>query len=166
VDLSALAGDGDVIRLRFDFGVDGCNGLLGWYVDDVRVCTDEAGAGGVPDGSAGSTPLRVARVGVDDVELTWADSCAVGDQDYAVYQGTLGDFAGHVPVDCSTGGATTHTFTPGDSVYFLVVPRNASREGSYGTDSAGAERPRSGSACVPQALAPACLVDPGVQGED
>jgi len=23
--------------LRFDFGVDGCNGVLGWYVDNVRI---------------------------------------------------------------------------------------------------------------------------------
>jgi Zn-dependent metalloprotease len=37
VDLSALAGDGDTIRVRFDLGVDGCNGLDGWYLDDVRV---------------------------------------------------------------------------------------------------------------------------------
>jgi Zn-dependent metalloprotease len=28
---------GDTIRLRYDFGMDGCNGLDGWYVDDVKV---------------------------------------------------------------------------------------------------------------------------------
>jgi Zn-dependent metalloprotease len=37
VDLSALAAPGDTARLRFAFGVDGCNGLDGWYVDDVTV---------------------------------------------------------------------------------------------------------------------------------
>jgi Zn-dependent metalloprotease len=28
---------GDTIRLRYDFGMDGCNGLDGWYVDDIKV---------------------------------------------------------------------------------------------------------------------------------
>jgi len=28
---------GDTIRLRFDFGMDGCAGIDGWYVDDVKV---------------------------------------------------------------------------------------------------------------------------------
>jgi hypothetical protein len=28
---------GDTIRLRFDFGIDGCAGVDGWYVDDVKV---------------------------------------------------------------------------------------------------------------------------------
>jgi hypothetical protein len=37
VDLSEYAGPGDSIRLRFDFGVDGCNGVIGWYVDNVSV---------------------------------------------------------------------------------------------------------------------------------
>jgi hypothetical protein len=27
----------DTIRLRYDFGMDGCNGLDGWYVDDIKV---------------------------------------------------------------------------------------------------------------------------------
>jgi Zn-dependent metalloprotease len=39
VDLSALADAGDTVTLRFDLGVDGCNGVEGWYVDDVSVCT-------------------------------------------------------------------------------------------------------------------------------
>ena len=39
VDLSAAARirSGDTIRLRFDFGMDGCTGIDGWYVDDVTV---------------------------------------------------------------------------------------------------------------------------------
>jgi len=28
---------GDTIRLRYDFGMDGCAGIDGWYVDDVKV---------------------------------------------------------------------------------------------------------------------------------
>ena len=42
VDLSALGvGARDEIRLRFDFGMDGCTGIDGWYVDDVVVSACE-----------------------------------------------------------------------------------------------------------------------------
>jgi len=46
VDLSGLAGPGDLVRLRFELGQDGCNGRVGWYVDDVQVsaCACEGGA--------------------------------------------------------------------------------------------------------------------------
>lgn len=37
VDLAGLATGGDSIRLRFEMGLDGCNGVTGWYVDDVRL---------------------------------------------------------------------------------------------------------------------------------
>lgn len=37
VDLGSIASAGDVVRLRFELGMDGCNGLDGWYVDDVHV---------------------------------------------------------------------------------------------------------------------------------
>jgi hypothetical protein len=41
VDLSAFAGPGDKIRLRFDVGRDACTGYVGWYIDDVNVYTCE-----------------------------------------------------------------------------------------------------------------------------
>ena len=34
---SAGVAPGNTIRLRYDFGMDGCGGLVGWYVDDVNV---------------------------------------------------------------------------------------------------------------------------------
>jgi len=39
IDLSGLVEGGDSIRLRFEFGVDGCTGVDGWYIDDIRVVT-------------------------------------------------------------------------------------------------------------------------------
>ncbi len=39
VDLGNLASPGDTIRVRFDFGVDGCNGVDGWYVDNFKIVT-------------------------------------------------------------------------------------------------------------------------------
>ncbi len=37
VDLTGIAGAGDNVILRFDFGLDGCSGVLGWYVDEVEL---------------------------------------------------------------------------------------------------------------------------------
>lgn len=38
IDLTRLnVKPGDTIRLRFDFGMDGCTGVDGWYVDNVKV---------------------------------------------------------------------------------------------------------------------------------
>ncbi len=41
VNLAPYALPGATVRLRFDFGQDGCGGLFGWYVDDVQLyaCT-------------------------------------------------------------------------------------------------------------------------------
>ena len=43
VSLFGLAQAGDTIKLRFDFGTDGCNGTTGWYVDSLQgySCADE-----------------------------------------------------------------------------------------------------------------------------
>jgi hypothetical protein len=38
VDLTRIGvNPGDTIRLRFDSGIDGCTGVDGWYVDNVRI---------------------------------------------------------------------------------------------------------------------------------
>ncbi|NND08964.1 MAG: hypothetical protein HKN87_21540 [Saprospiraceae bacterium] len=37
VDLSNLVMPEQVLRLRWEMGTDGCNGRIGWYVDDVRI---------------------------------------------------------------------------------------------------------------------------------
>ncbi|MEL7451450.1 MAG: M4 family metallopeptidase [Pseudomonadota bacterium] len=42
IDLAGVAGPGDSVQVRFDFGIDGCNGLKGWFVDDVRITRCEA----------------------------------------------------------------------------------------------------------------------------
>ncbi len=41
VDLSGLVSEGDSVRVRFEFGVDGCGGVVGWYVDNVQVRTTD-----------------------------------------------------------------------------------------------------------------------------
>ena len=37
INLANLTSPGDTVKVRFDFGQDGCNGSLGWLVDNVRV---------------------------------------------------------------------------------------------------------------------------------
>jgi subtilisin family serine protease len=115
--------------------------------------------GAVPGGTeAPGPPLTIAKGKGTSIELTWSESCLAIAEDYEIYEGTLGDFGSHEPRFCSTGGATSKLFTPaaGDS-YYLVVPRSADREGSYGTDSDGMPRSRSDSPCLDQELGP-CLL--------
>jgi hypothetical protein len=111
-------------------------------------------AGAVPDGVVvPGTQLRVDKGSGGQLLLTWGPSCLGTDSDYEVYEGTLGDFSSHTPVTCSTGGATVLTVTPdAGSVYYLAVPRNGMREGSYGTDSSLVERTPSASACLIQEI--------------
>jgi hypothetical protein len=109
-------------------------------------------AGQTPNGATvPGTPLTIVMEPSGDVTLSWGTSCLIGDTDYEIYEGTVGSYSSHAPVSCTTGGATTSTFPPsGGATYYIVVPRTGSREGSYGQDSTGAERPQSASPCLPQ----------------
>jgi hypothetical protein len=124
----------------------GCN-------ETTDVCTTgtPVAAGRVPD--AGGSPLRLQKAG-SNVTLTWGASCLGTDTDYAVYEGTVGGtFTSHVSRLCSTGGLTTATFAPAaGNKYYFVVSRNASREGSYGTRTGGAERPVGTGQCAAQLI--------------
>jgi hypothetical protein len=111
-------------------------------------------AGTVPDGRFVSGPmLNVTKAGGGAITLTWGASCQITDTDYEIYEGAMGSWYSHYAYLCSTGGATTASFAPSaGNTYYLVVPRNASAEGSYGADSNGVERPPSStSVCAPQA---------------
>jgi Zn-dependent metalloprotease len=55
IDLESLASPGDSIRLRFDFGNDGCGGNQGWYIDSLQVV-----AGGQPTTSVLRPSRRVS----------------------------------------------------------------------------------------------------------
>ena len=126
----------------------------GW-IDDVRLyksalsSTDIAGLHAAVN-AAGSVPqLTVQQLAGGDLQLDWLPACS-GGSDYAVYEGSLGDFAGHVPLTCSTGAALSTIVTPGSgSHYYLVAPIEGNREGGYGADGTGTPRPASPSACRP-----------------
>ncbi len=71
VDLYGLALPGDSIQLRFDLGIDGCFGLIGWYVDDVHLytCSDE------PLPICGDGLLDIGEV-CDDGNMGDGDGCS------------------------------------------------------------------------------------------
>jgi glucose/arabinose dehydrogenase len=157
------AADADAVADFATFSVSSA-GLAGVSVE-VRVNDTDALAGGfvpgtVPDGDAvPGSPLRLGRNTADaaKLDLAWGASCSGTAEDYSVHQGTLGGWYGHTFLLCSTGAATEATITPGTGDhYFLVVALDETREGSYGTDSAGTERPPSGASCRPEHAPLAC----------
>jgi len=137
-----------------------CNGNGVSDVTDLAGASLDCDADHVPDecqaapaclGAGGLGGLTVARSPAGDLTLHWSGSCHAGDGDYAVYEGVLGSFSSHTPRACTTAGATSQVLTPaaGDT-YYLVVPTQADREGSYGQEGPGIERPAAASACFPQ----------------
>ncbi len=58
LDLTGLVSPGDTFILRFEFGQDGCTGMVGWYVDDVHVYRCEAPS--VPTATVTGTATNTA----------------------------------------------------------------------------------------------------------
>lgn len=102
--------------------------------------------GWVADGAArAGTPLTVRRSATPpQLDLAWGASCSASHVDYAIYEGVIGTYYSHVPLQCSTADATSATISPSaaDSRYYLITPVTASAEGSLGVDSFGVERPQ------------------------
>jgi hypothetical protein len=123
---------------------------------DFDAFVEKFGGAPVPAGNVGDT-LRIQHAAAGDVTLSWSGSCATTDDDFAIYEGVIGSWYSHIARFCGTGGATTATFTPsaGDT-YYLLVPRNAVREGSYGAASNGTLRPQPSNACTVQQIAQPC----------
>jgi hypothetical protein len=127
-----------------------------YFADSVKLVVLSVPVGRVPGDLPTEAPLRVARSG-SSLALTWSATCVGTDVDFGVYEGSLGSFTSHVPVQCTTGGATSTTFTPADgNRYYLVVATNGFEDGSYGLATGSTERPQSASACNPQHLAEPC----------
>jgi hypothetical protein len=101
-----------------------------------------------------SDTLTVSKSGTSP-RLSWqapGGSCA--GTAYGIYRGTFPVFPyNHESLDCTVTGLTYLDFTSGNNQYYLVVPHNASLEGSYGKSREGpvlTERPAGSSACRPR----------------
>jgi len=116
-------------------------------LDNPRITKDTLASepGRVP------TDMLMTRLTSTQVKLFWSPSPCAGAVNYGIYEGDLGDFTSHVPVTCTDLMADFEeriVTAPGNH-YYLVVPLGSVVEGSYGLDSAGAERPPSTAACKP-----------------
>ncbi len=141
LNLNSLANPGDTIKLRFEMGTDGCNGLDGWYVDDVELYQCQACT--TP---AEPTPASAIANG-SDMQLSWADDAANGS--YKVYKSTSPYFA---PGDAGVTEETlwppfgsTITYTDAGAAtdtaanhYYLVRGLNPCATESADTDQQGA----------------------------
>jgi Zn-dependent metalloprotease len=78
IDLSTLADAGDTVQFRFDFGMDGCNGNKGWYVDNVElsVCTAPVVNPPAP-GTATVSPKASAKKGTVTISIATAGGVAL-----------------------------------------------------------------------------------------
>ena len=116
--------------------------------NSLAISAATALAGSIGDG------LRLEKSGAL-IRLSWAASCAVSADDYAIYEGTLSGLrAGSwdpVPRTCSAGTDLVEEFVPGNGTrYYLVSARAGSAEGSLGADGAGLPRSESALACAPR----------------
>jgi len=105
INLYGLALPGDSIQLRFDFGTDGCNGVSGWYVDNVQAYSCSAELPPI----CGDGELNIGEM-CDDGNQASGDGCSASCQ---VESG----FACSVPT-----GATDSTNIVGDWSFEQGVP--------------------------------------------
>ncbi len=131
--------------------LDACDLALGSSRDyDSDGIPDECEGPGEASGNIGWS-MTIAKGEDGQISLFWEASCISTDDDYEIYEGTIGDFASHGSKYCSTGGARQMSFLPAEGgCYYLVVPASAICEGSYGIDSEGWERLSGTDACLPQ----------------
>jgi hypothetical protein len=129
----------DVDEVRFIIG-DPTLGYMEspWVVgmDNVRFSKEEPGR--VPPS------MVMGRGLLGSVSLIWTSPGGCGyPEDYAIYEGEIGDWGSHVPVVCSDaqGNQEEHILPSPGNRYYLVVPLGSETEGSYGLDSNGEQRP-------------------------
>jgi len=165
LELGYLPGDGDEFVILTSPNVSGqFDTILGQDTGagefDVLVSPTEvrlafrAAVGAVPDGNQiPGPPLTVSKGAGGEIDLNWSSTCT-GERDYEIYEGPIGDYYEHIQFVCTTNAQTSITITPSaGGRYYLVVPHSDHREGSYGLDSEGAERPPGTRVCFPQTAA-------------
>jgi hypothetical protein len=109
-----------------------------WTVgmDNVRFSKEQPGRV-PPDMVMGKGTLGLIR-------LVWNPPGGCGHpEDYAVYEGEIGDWDSHIPFVCSDdqGDREERILPSPGNRYYLVVPLGSDTEGSYGLDSNGGQRP-------------------------
>lgn len=129
------------------------SGTWRFTVDYEGVHTEKQFMLGV-EPAGGATLLTVDKTPTG-VALTWDDSCGSPSPQAGIHIGLIGNYYSHFALGCDySGGAAELTWLQVQGPrYLLVVPKSSNREGSYGQDSQGTERPPSTSPCEAQEIA-------------
>jgi hypothetical protein len=137
-----------------NLGIGGLSLDVLYSLTDVRLVV-RGPVGGAPGSLTNpGTPMTVDLAPGGDLIINWGAPCT-GERSFAVYEGTIGDFTSHVPLNCAVSGSST-VITPSlglDNTYYLMVPTGDFREGSHGADSNGVERSVGAASCLLQAIA-------------
>ncbi len=92
VDLTGIASAGQSVKLRWDFGTDGCAGVVGWYLDNVTAYTCGAAGGGNPAFSVSDAQVVEGDSGLANltfnVTLSPADATGPHSVAYTTSNGT------------------------------------------------------------------------------
>jgi len=137
----------------FELSAPACGRQGGDYRGDGVPCASVTCAPvvGPPPGEAahvavGAAPLLVTGRDAATGELDLSFGLACDATDHALLVGPLADVSTHAygELTCALGLTGTRRFDPGPGdVFFLIVGRSSTVEGSYGRDSLGDERPES-----------------------
>jgi hypothetical protein len=142
-DLSTLAGLD--VQLRWRFATDSSVSDEGWYVDDVTIESTSFSCGPVVDfpGEASENHSFTIAKDPGGFLLTWDTPTTGGSvDDYKLYRSDLSGMGFAPTCEADLGSGTSIVLSSlTDDHGFVVVARNGRGEGSYGQDSAGAERP-------------------------
>jgi hypothetical protein len=100
-----------------------------------------------PGEASADASLRASRGAGSSVDVVWAPAC--NSTDHTVYWGTgpiTGGALSWTGSACTLGTSGTGSFDPGTPVpgtfrYFVIVGRDSTHEGPYGTLSLGGQRP-------------------------
>jgi len=97
--------------------------------------------------------LLAAKSGTN-IALSWlAPGGTCSPTAYGLYRGTLPwTTYNHASVTCGIASTSYSTPSGTGSYYYLIVPLNATNEGSYGRASSGSEIPQGSSPCLTQSL--------------
>jgi hypothetical protein len=152
INITAQAAGAADVQVRFHYYSAGFEWW--WQVDNVKVtfvpgscsmssCSaPPAAPPPVPDGTFGS-PMRASRNG-SAIDLTWDVSSCTG-PDYHVLYGALSSLSSYAisgsTCNLGTSGASSWPAVPAGNLWFVLVSDdNASVEGTWGENSAGAPR--------------------------
>jgi len=129
--------------------------------EENNVCltaiTPSGPPGEVPQKSGSGVPLLISKSGTNLIISWGAPLGSCGPINYGIYRGIIGDYYSHTLIDCYDDLHDRIEVIPSDTgnYYFLVVARTSTKEGSYGKNSSGIERPKGIETCVPvQDLSP------------